>query len=138
MPITYQVQKVKNPKGIEDVEYFAARAIKSSDYTFDELAEDINNSTTVTQADAFAVLKSMKKYIKQALLAGRRVVLNDLGALQISLKGKCFTQADMKEEDFSPSAKIKGINVGFRPDVSLIKNLRANYQLKRLSSDSMA
>jgi hypothetical protein len=66
------------------------------------------------------------------------VVLNDLGALQISLKGKCFTQADMKEEDFSPSAKIKGINVGFRPDASLIKNLRANYQLKRLSSDSMA
>ena len=138
MAITYQVRKCKNPSDAGDTQYYAAKFVKTSDYTFDELAEDIDGSTTVTEADAVAVLKAIRKHVTKALLAGRRVVLNDLGALQISLKGKCFTQADMKEEDFSPSAKIKGINVGFRPDVSLIKNLRANYQLKRLSSDSMA
>ena len=137
MPITYQVQKVKNPKGIEDVEYFAARAIKSSDYTFDELAEDINNSTTVTQADAFAVLKSMKKYIKQALLAGRRVVLNDLGAFKVALTGKCYPRETMEDKDFMPSSMIKGIRVGFRPEARLLKEIRAEHSLKRISSEAM-
>ena len=37
----------------------------------------------------------------------------------------------------SPSAYIKGINVGFRPDAKLIRNLRANYTLKRISSEAM-
>ena len=135
MPITYQVQKVKNPKGIENVEYFAARAIKSSDYTFDELAEDINNSTTVTQADAFAVLKAMKKYIKQALLAGRRVVLSDLGAMRMSITGRVFTADDLKNKDFIPSSKIKGLSVNFRPEAKLIKELRAEAKLQRVAGE---
>ena len=135
MAITYHVQRVKNPKGIEDVEYFAARAIKSSDYTFDELAEDINNSTTVTQADAFAVLKAMKKYIKQALLAGRRVVLSDLGALRMSIIGRVFTEDQLKDKEFIPSSKIKGIGVNFRPEAKLIKELRAEAKLQRVASE---
>jgi predicted histone-like DNA-binding protein len=137
MAITYHVQRVKNPKGIEDVEYFAARAIKSSDYTFEELAEDINNSTNVTQADAFAVLKSMKKYVKQALLAGRRVVLSDLGAFRVALTGKCYPREVMENKDFMPSAMIKGIRVGFRPEAKLLREIRAEHSLKRVSSDAM-
>ena len=137
MAITYQVKKVKNPKGIEGANYYAARAVKTSDYTFDELAEDINNSTTVTQADAFAVLKSMKKYIKQALLAGRRVVLSDLGAFKVALTSKCYPEETMESDEFQPSAFIKGIRVGFRPEAKLLKELRAEHSLKRISSEAM-
>jgi predicted histone-like DNA-binding protein len=137
MAITYQVKKVKNPKGIEGANYYAARAVKTSDYTFDELAEDINNSTTVTQADAFAVLKSMKKYVKQALLAGRRVVLSDLGAFRVALTGKCYPREVMENKDFMPSAMIKGIRVGFRPEAKLLREIRAEHSLKRVSSDAM-
>jgi hypothetical protein len=53
MAITYRVSKTKNPQGVEGVNYFANKFVKTSDYTFEELAEDINNSTTVTQADSF-------------------------------------------------------------------------------------
>ena len=137
MSVTYKVKKVKNPKGVEGTQYYAAKYVKTSDYTFDELAEDINNSTTITQADAFAVLKAMKKYIRNALLAGRRVVLSDLGALRISLVGKCYTQETMKAEGFLPSSMITGINVGFRPEAALIKDLRANVQLQRVASEEM-
>lgn len=59
MAVTYKIKKVKNPAGIEGVDYFAAKYAKTSDYTFDELAEDISNSTTITQTDAFAVLKAI-------------------------------------------------------------------------------
>jgi predicted histone-like DNA-binding protein len=137
MAINYKVSKCKNPKGIEGVEYFSCKASKTSDYTFDELAEDINNSTTVTQADAFAVLKSMKKYIKQALLAGRRVVLSDLGAFKVALTSRCYPEETMESDDFQPSVFIKGIRVGFRPEARLLKELRAEHSLKRISSEAM-
>jgi predicted histone-like DNA-binding protein len=135
MAITYQIKAVKNPNGVSGTKYYAARTVKTSDYTFEELAEDINNSTTITQADAFAVLKAMKKYIKQALLAGRRVVLSDLGALRIALNGKCYTQEIMEDEGFTPIAFIKDVNVGFRPEAKLIKEIRAEHSLKRISSE---
>ena len=137
MAITYQIKKVKNPNGVQGTEYYAARAVKTSDYTFDELVEDINDSTTITQADAFAVLKAMKKYIKQALLAGRRVVLSDLGAFKVSLSGKCYTRELMEDEGFTPVSFIKDVNVSFRPEAKLIKEIRAEHSLKRVSSEAM-
>ena len=78
MSISYKVTKCKNPNGIEGTNYYAARAQKNGEYDFKQLTEDINNSTTVTAADAYAVLKSMKSFIQKALLAGQVVVLDDL------------------------------------------------------------
>ena len=135
MAITYRVSKTKNPNGLEGITYLSNKVVKTSDYTFDELAEDINNSTTVTQADAYAVLKAMKKYIKQALLAGRRVVLSDLGALRMSITGRVFTADDLKNKDFIPSSKIKGLSVNFRPEAKLIKELRAEAKLQRVAGE---
>ena len=87
--ITYAVKKCRNPKN-PDAEFFTGRAVKTGEYTFSELAEDINNSTTVTKADAMAVLASVKPFITKALLAGQVVVLEDLGRFQVSLQGKCY------------------------------------------------
>ena len=87
---------------------------------------------TITEADAYAVLKSMKKYIRKALLAGRRVVLTDLGSMKLSLRSRCFSQDTMAASDFSPSAMIKGIAVNFRPESKLITELRANVQYERI------
>ena len=67
--ITYKVTKCRNPKN-PDVDYFSGKAVKTGEYTFEDLAHDINNSTTVTVADATAVLKAMKHYIIKALLKG--------------------------------------------------------------------
>ena len=104
MPINYAVKKTKNPKGIEGTEYFHGRVVKTSDYTFEDLASDINDSTTVTRADAMAVLGSIKPFVTRALLAGQAVVLQDLGRLQIGLRGKCYSRDAMAASDFSPSA----------------------------------
>jgi predicted histone-like DNA-binding protein len=137
MAITYHVSKVTNPNGAEEVNYYSCKAIKTSDYSFNDLVNDIANATTVTKADALAVLASIKPYIKQALLAGRRVVLNDLGSIVIGLRGKCFTQEDMNEKDFSPSSKIKGHSVRFRLEPELKREIAAGISLKRISSEAM-
>lgn len=135
--ITYAVKKTRNPKNPE-VDYFAGRAIKTGEYTFDDLATDINNSTTVTKADAMAVLASIKPFISKALINGQVVVLDDLGRFQVTIQGKCYDAARMASEDFSPSAMIKSHRIVFRPDVTLKKTLAQNFRLKRISSEAMA
>ena len=135
MAINYQVRKCKNPKGDDSKQYYAGKFVKTSDYTFDELAQDIDGSTTITEADAVAVLKAIKKFVTKALLAGRRVVLNDLGSFHVSLQGKCYTQAEMNEEEFKPSEFIKSHRIVFRPEVKLKKEIAKNVKLQRLSSE---
>ena len=134
--ITYAVKKVRNPK-YPDEAYFTGRAVKTGEYSFNELAEDINNSTTVTKADALAVLASIKPFVTKALLAGQVVVLDDLGRFQVSLQGKCYNAETMADEEFSPSSYIKGHRIVFRPDVQLKKEVAKDFKLKRISSEAM-
>ena len=137
MPITYAVKKVKNPKGAEGVNYFHGQAIKTGELSMEKLAKRINNSTTVTQGDCYAVLKSMKEHIIEALTEGQVVVLDDLGRFQVTLQGKCYSQDAMAASDFSPSAMIKGHKIVFRPDPALKKEVAKDFKLQRISSEAM-
>ena len=137
MPITYAVKKVRNPKN-PDVDYFHGAAIKTGELTMDKLAKRINHSTTVTQADCYAVLKSMQEHITEALTEGQVVVLDALGRFQITLQGKCYDAARMSSLDFSPSAMIKGHRIVFRPDATLKKEIAKDFKLKRISSEVLA
>ena len=137
MPITYAVKKVKNPNGIEGTNYFHGQAIKTGELTMDKLARRINNSTTVTQGDCYAVLKSMKEHIIEALTEGQVVVLDDLGRFQITIQGKCYSQDMMAASEFSPSAMIKGHKIVFRPDAALKKEVARDFKLQRISSEAM-
>jgi predicted histone-like DNA-binding protein len=137
MPITYAVKKVKNPNGIEGTNYFHGQAIKTGELTMDKLARRINNSTTVTQGDCYAVLKSMKEHIIEALTEGQVVVLDDLGRFQVTLQGKCYSQDMMADKEFSPSAMIKGHKIVFRPDAALKKEVARDFKLQRISSEAM-
>ena len=138
MPITYAIKKVKNPKGIEGTDYFHGQAIKTGVLTMEKLARRINNSTTVTQGDCYAVLKSMKEHIIEALTEGQVVVLDDLGRFQITLQGKSYNADTMTSEEFLPSSYIRGHKIVFRPDTALKKSVAADFSLKRVSSDAMA
>ena len=135
MPITYAVKKVKNPNGQDGVNYFHGQAIKTGELSMEKLAKRINNSTTITQADCYAVLKSMKDHIIEALTEGQVVVLDDLGRFQVTLQGKCYPAAAMESEEFSPSAMNK---IVFRPDAALKKEVARDFKLQRISSEAMA
>ena len=135
--ITYKVSKCRNPRN-PDVDYYKGTAVKTGEYTFDDLANDINNSTTVTKADAMAVLASIKPYITQALLGGQVVVLQDIGRFQVSLQGKCYPKEVLSAEDFSPSKQIKSHRIIFRPEVGLKKEVAKGFRLQRISSEAMA
>ena len=137
MPITYAVKKVKNPNGQDGVNYYHGQAIKTGELSMEKLAKRINNSTTVTQGDCYAVLKSMKEHIIEALTEGQVVVLDDLGRFQITIQGKCYSQDMMAASDFSPSAMIRGHKIVFRPDAALKKEVARDFKLQRISSEAM-
>ena len=137
MPITYAVKKVKNPK-YPEMDYFHGQAIKTGELTMEKLARRINNSTTVTQSDCYAVLKSMQEHIVEALTEGQVVVLDDLGRFQVTLQGKCYNAETMQDEEFSPSSYIRSHKIVFRPDATLKKEVAKDFKLKRISSDAMA
>ena len=135
--INYHISKCVNPNGAEGVNYYSNKAVKSDEYTFDDLANDINNSTTMTKSDTKAVLASINPFITKVLLAGQVVMLEDIGRFQVTLQGKCFTQETMQEENFSPSAKIKVHRIIFRADTELKRDVASNLSLKRISSEAM-
>ena len=137
MAITYAVKKIKNPKGIEGTSYFHGQAIKTGELTMEKLAKRINNSTTVTQSDCYAVLKSMKDHIVEALTEGQVVVLDDLGRFQVSLQGKCYPAETMQSDEFNPASMIKSHRIVFRPEAKLKKEVAMNFSLKRISSEAM-
>ena len=137
MAINYAVKKVRNPK-YPTQDYYHGQAIKTGELTMEKLARRINNSTTITQADCYAVLKSMKDNIIEALTEGQVVVLDDLGRFQVTLQGKCYNAETMAGEEFSPSSYIKGHKIVFRPDAALKKSVAADFSLKRVSSEAMA
>lgn len=137
MPINYAIKKVKNPKGAEGTNYYHAQAIKTSEYNFDDLMDDINSSTTVTEADAMAVLRSMKRFVAKALLAGQVVVLQDIGRFQVTLRGKCYPQEALSDKEFQPASMIKGFSVVFRPEAKLKEAIAMGLSLKRISSEAM-
>ena len=137
MAITYAVKKIKNPNGIEGTEYFHGQAIKTGELTMEKLAKRINNSTTVTQSDCYAVLKSMKDHIVEALTEGQVVVLDDLGRFQVSLQGKCYPAETMQSDEFNPASMIKSHRIVFRPEAKLKKEVAMNFSLKRVSSEAM-
>lgn len=45
MAINYKASRCKNPKGVEGVNYYSCKASKTSDYAFNELADDFSPST---------------------------------------------------------------------------------------------
>ena len=138
MPITYKVVPCTNPAGADGTDYACDRAVKTGDYSFEELSGDIEHSTTATKADVVAVLTAAKEYIKTRLLSGQRIVLDELGALQVSLKSRCFPVSAIAADDFDPSSYIESAGIRFRAEAELIKYVRSMYSVKRVPSDLMA
>lgn len=135
--INYAIKKCANPKGIEGVDYYTPRVVKTSDYDMEELVDDINDATGMSDIDVRAVLYALGKQIRKGLLNGRTVVLEGVGRISVGMTAKCFSQDMMAASDFVPSQMIKEVHVNYRPDVGILRDLRIKRKLNRISSEAM-
>ena len=125
----YVVIAKKNPIG-KDVKFYA-QPDKSSPIDIDIITQRIEKRTTVSSADAKAVLDALEYEIKEALIDGKSVRLGDLGTFRATIHGKGATTRE------GHSVKnISNLKCVFRPSVRLANwlNPKKNEDLKFMKS----
>lgn len=110
MAITITSIGKTNPSNPSAPLLYYPKVTKTGEIDLDEISEQISYSSSLTQADCYAVIISMVATVSRELEAGRIVRLGNLGAFQISVKGT----ASETPETVSPK-NIKSASVIFRP-----------------------
>lgn len=75
------------------------------------LADKIAYATTVTDVDAEAVIKALCRFMREALIEGKRVRLTEFGTFKCGLR---TSPADSAKE-FNANSNVKGVHVIFQP-----------------------
>lgn len=104
----------KNPIN-KAVRYYAQPSAVSV-VTLDQITDRIEKRSTVSSADAKAVLDALQYEIKEALLAGCSVRLGDLGSFRPTLTSRGMTTAAEVT-----SASVTAVRVRFTPSTRLKK-----------------
>jgi len=115
------------PEGEEKLYY--AQAKSAGTCTFDDLCEQIADSSTASTGDVKIVLDRLNRYMSKALARGEIVQLGELGNFQVIL-GSTGT---LTEEDFN-SSMIRKPRLTFRPG-SMLRNLIGTVSFERFSQE---
>ena len=119
MPIPYSLRVQKNPRTQQKKAY--AYAIVDTKPTARDVIKSLVASTTITAADATAVIEGYLDEVIRRLKNGEAVHLGELGTLYPTLQ----SDGALKAENFS-SAMIRGAKVRFRPGKTLKEEFNIN------------
>lgn len=128
MAVPFKSRGRKNPRNRNAAERFYPAAAYIDEIDINNIAEDIAQSTALTQAEVIGVLRSFLQTVPHYMLMGYKVRLDSLGIFKIGLK----TRAGGRENAEDVSANdIIGIRVLYTPDM-MIKQKLANPRFIRI------
>lgn len=107
----------RNPEA-ED-EKRVVHAVSTGLYGFEQMAEDICHSCSLTEGDVTAAMRSMLHFAREALLAGQTVEMEGLGRFRISVKSRLCTLDETTRRGFSVADAVRQFKVIYTPDVRL-------------------
>lgn len=110
MSVPYSVSARKNPAKPNDAPLFYAQVQASDQCSFETLTRTAADRSTVTAADAKAVMDNVMTVMKEKLASGQIVRINDLGSFRLAIS----TQGVAVSEKFS-AANIKKARIVFTP-----------------------
>ena len=93
--------------------------VSSRVVTTQEMANDINHASSVTQSDVAAVLQAVGQRIAEALLDGNRIEIDHVGTFSLTL-----TCGNKRKEDYITSKDISVSRISFSPCAELWKQMR--------------
>ena len=114
MAITITPIGKTNPTNPTAPMLYYPKVTKTGEVDLEELSEQIAYSSSLTQADCYAVIISLVTTVSRELDAGKIVRLGHLGAFQISVKGS----ASSTPEAVSPK-NVTSASITFRPGKKL-------------------
>ena len=114
--------------------YWYARAVCDETYDTEKLARHMSeHNTPYSPGDIHGVLKDMINCIKELVLDGKNVKLNDLAIFSVGLKSAGAANL----EDFSVNEHIKGVRLRARATGELSSSaLKAEAVMKQLTQYS--
>lgn len=119
MAINYEFYETPSLKDNNKKNYHP-RVVTFSKVTTEQLAQEIQQECTLTRADVKAVLTSLADKLAQHLSEGRKIHLEDIGYLGVSLQ--CSREIHDTEDMKRAPVSFKSIT--FRADEGLKKKMR--------------
>ncbi|MBL1410682.1 HU family DNA-binding protein [Sphingobacterium faecale] len=98
MAMKFNIHEIVNGMNPEAPNKFYLRPISSGEKNLDELAADIAHSSSLTEADVYAVLQSLVREIPRAIADGYIVRLGNLGSFRMSINSSGSHSADQVSE----------------------------------------
>lgn len=110
MSVSYSVSARKNPAKPQEAPKFYAQVQATDKCTFDVLTRAAADRSTVTSADAKAVMDNVMNIAKEKLASGQIVRINDLGSFRLAISTEGVESADK-----FTAANIKKARIVFVP-----------------------
>lgn len=132
MAILYEVKERKNPQTPGQPGKFYPGVVRTQTITFNAITKEIAARSTVSKADAAAVLISFEELIIEHLKNSNGVRLGSLGIIYPTLKGSGAPSA----EEFNAKDHITEVMVRFRAAKSL-KDEVQDAEFKRVEFDAL-
>lgn len=134
MAVNFKIYQ-SNRKGATNGKFYA-RATYRESVSIKELAEVMQNNSTVKKSDIVAVLTELSEVMRQELQRGNKVKIDGIGSFKITLHSTGAENA----KDFKASENITGSRVLFIPETTIdasgarIKALLAGLKVKEADS----
>ncbi len=134
MSIKYEIQSIKNSQGRGKELYFA-RIFDGAPMTARQLKESIQSSCSLTKGDVEAALSALREYMVRELSQGNRFYIPSIGYFSLSV------DLDLPEGLSAAKARANHIgvrNIKFRPDASLLKEVKAGVGFERANFSTVS
>lgn len=126
MSIKYEIQTIRNSQGCGKDRYFA-RIFEHEQLTGRQLETLIQTNCSLTIGDIHAVLIALREQMLHQLSTGRRVHIPEIGYFSLAVN------IDLPDDNSASKARANDIrvrNIHFRPDMSLLNDIRQQTQFE--------
>ena len=132
MSIKYEIHSIKNSQGTGEERSFA-RIFEHEPMTAKQLKSHIQASCSLTEGDIEATLSALRDQMIHELSHGRRFYIPSIGYFSLSV--------DLDMPDDKPIDKVRADyisvrNIKFRPDASMLQELKSNVRFERADFSS--
>lgn len=127
MSIKYEIQSIKNSQGTGKERHFA-RIFEGTHMSAQLLESYIQSSCSLTKGDVEATLSALRECMIQHLSHGNRFYIPSIGYFSLSVN---LNMPEDKPIDKARADYISVRNINFRPDASMLQEVKRNVHFER-------
>lgn len=112
MSVLYRLYQNMNKKNSKSFGKWYAKAVHTSVYDTDKIAEEVQRNCSMKKSDVKAVIEELVEVMARELGNSHAVHLNGLGLFRVGIRSK----GSVTVREFNASQDIAGTHINFLPD----------------------